>query len=164
MNTQLIGSSRPTKVVNFARVLPLFSSEQGTQQVIPSRSHVGTHLALRSADPAVALVPRRGNRGVATSLAKLPNQTFSIPTVQGTLQPIAGTSDLKSIGVSEMNLAPGLPRFVNAATLKRMLKAKSSELLLKRIDGRWEVMENSGRIDLLDDSVEFRLGAIQIFS
>jgi len=101
---------------------------------------------------------------VAANLAKLPTQTFKVPTVQGTLSPVAGTSNLAPVGTAEMNLPPGMPRFVNAATLKRMLKAKSSALLLKRIDGRWEVVENSGRIDLLDDSVEFRLGAIQIFS
>jgi hypothetical protein len=57
-----------------------------------------------------------------------------------------------------------MPRFVNAATLKRMLKAKSSELLLKRTGDRWSVCDDSTRIDLTDDSVEFRLGEVQIFS
>jgi hypothetical protein len=45
-----------------------------------------------------------------------------------------------------------------------MLKAKGSELLFKRVGERWEICENSTRIDLTDDSVEFRLGAVQIFS
>jgi hypothetical protein len=45
-----------------------------------------------------------------------------------------------------------------------MFKAQRSELLLKKVGERWEICEDSTRIDLTDDSVEFRLGAVQIFS
>ena len=53
---------------------------------------------------------------------------------------------------------------MNVDEIKKMLKAKRSELLLRRTGDRWEICEDSSRIDLMDDTVEFRLGAVQIFS
>ena len=63
-----------------------------------------------------------------------------------------------------MAMPLGMPRFVNAATLKRMLNAERSDTLLRKAVDGWEICEDSLKVDLLDDSVEFRLGAIQIFS
>jgi hypothetical protein len=82
----------------------------------------------------------------------------------GVISRAFGATKLETIGIAELELPPGMPRFVNAATLKRMLKADQSDLLLKRTRERWEVCDDSLHVDLLDDSVEFRLGAVQIWS
>ena len=87
-----------------------------------------------------------------------------MPRASGVVSRALGTSELATIGIAELDLPPGMPRFVNTATLKRMLRADASDLLLKRAGERWEVCDDSLRVDLLDSSVEFRLGAIQIWS
>ncbi|HZP17925.1 MAG TPA: hypothetical protein VFB00_08175 [Terriglobales bacterium] len=99
-----------------------------------------------------------------TAMKLIETEEFSIPKVTGVLSRAAGISELSATGSAHMRLPLGMPRFVNVATLKRMLKAKRTETMLRRVGDQWEVCEDATQVDLLDDSVEFRLGAVQIFS
>jgi len=163
MNTQVLTPEKPVRVVNFAKILPLFQPVSGAS-LIPRKPTQSAHLVGKAELLSVTL-EKRPTRGLPS--AKLQEQEmrmFSVTKTTGTLSPIAGTQNLKSAGVADLDLPFGMPRFVNAATLKRMFKAQRSELLLKKVGERWEICVDSTRIDLTDDSVEFRLGAVQIFS
>ncbi len=152
---------QPVRTVNLARVLPLFAPNPQTVLLTARRKQTATLLVRQGASQSLSLTPSARS---APRLEKLNAQPMSVEKVTGTISQLAGTSSLTPVGRAEMDLPPGLPRFINAATLKKMLRAKRSDLLMKRVGDKWEVLENSGRIDLHDDSVEFRLGAIQVFS
>ena len=64
----------------------------------------------------------------------------------------------------KIELPFGLPRFVNAATLKAMLGADDGETLFKKVAYRWEVCADSLEVDLKDRRQVFRLGRVQIYS
>lgn len=97
-------------------------------------------------------------------LVRVEDRRFIVSRASGSMSRALGTANLETIGVADIDLPPGMPRFVNAATLKRMLRAATSDVLLKRSGRQWTVCEDDVRIDLLDDSAEFRLGAVQIWS
>lgn len=164
MNTQTLTPAKPVRVVNFAKILPLFEPVNGTSLVPLRGQPIHTRLVAKSDLPSVTLETRRGRALPAAALERPVTQRFSVTKTTGTLSPIAGTENLETAGIADLDLPFGMPRFVNAATLKRMLKAKRSDLLLKKSGARWEICEDSTRIDLTDDSIEFRLGAVQIFS
>lgn len=164
MKTQVLTPVKPVRVVNFAKVLPLFQPVDGASLMPLSRPVQSAHLMGRTELQSVTL-KSRPTRGLSPAkLQKHETRKFSVTKATGTVSPIAGTENLKTAGVADLDLPFGMPRFVNAATLKRMFKAHRSDLLLKKMGERWEVCENSNRIDLADDSIEFRLGAVQIFS
>jgi len=164
MNTQLIRPSRPTQTVNFATIRPLFRRVE-ENALVPSRPFSPdlrlAKLGEFKLDPAQLALSRVAPKA---QIEQLESREFSIPTVSGVISRAAGTADIQTLGVTHLDLPFGMPRHVNVATLKKMLKAKRSELMLKRVGDRWEVCENSMIVDLTDDSVEFRLGLIQIFS
>lgn len=64
----------------------------------------------------------------------------------------------------EFELPINTPRYTNGATLKAMLGGKSFELLLRKEGQIWEICENDSRIDLLDRTVEFRVGPVAVYS
>jgi hypothetical protein len=162
MSKQTSESVQPVRTVNFARILPLFAPSTQPGILMTRRNQTGTLLRERQASQSLGL--SRGTKCPITQLEKVAVKPFSLEKVTGTLSPIAGSSSLTPVGQAEIDLPPGIPRFINAATLKKMLRAKRSDLLLRRVGERWEVVENSASIDLHDDAVEFRLGAIQVFS
>ena len=111
----------------------------------------------------MALVKHRRLAPVA-GLKDLERHVFPVSRTVGTFSRAAAVADLQPQGRADLELPFGMPRFVNATTLKQMLKAKRSDVLLRRVGSQWEICDDSQRIDLRDASVEFRLGAIQIFS
>src|SRR5262245_12979181 len=164
MTTSIL-ERKPTRVVNFAKILPLFQPAGATTLELARRTPPDIHLAraLRSRSDAPVLV--RPQRPTAVPrLQRLAENVLSMPRVSGSISRAAGMADLEPSGTVELDLPFGMTRFVNSATLKRMLKAKRGDLLLRRVGEKWEVCEDSLRVDLLDDSVEFRLGPVQIFS
>jgi hypothetical protein len=165
MNTQVLTPAKPVRRINFAKILPLFEPVEGTALVPSRRRFHPVTLATRNPVPVVALERALGRHNVAAKLQELPPAgTLSVPRGTGTASRALGTVDLDMTSVADAKLPFGMPRFINAATMKRMLKAKRSELLFRRVGERWEICEDSTQIDLTDDSVEFRLGVVQIFS
>jgi hypothetical protein len=164
MKTLLATPAKPRLVINFAKIVPLFEQAPQTS-LTPLRDRlVNVQLIQGGPSPQTALEKRQSRSAPAARLAAMSPQTIVIPKGVGSMSRMAGTVDLENRGVANLDLPFGMPRFVNAATLKRMLKAKNSDLLLKRSGERWTICDDSTRVDLADDSVEFRLGAVQIFS
>ena len=152
----------PKRVVNFAKLLPMSSHAQVKPVMALTRS--GNHEVARRRSSAAVAAIRRSRLVSPGSLRTMPSVTRSVPRVSGTVMPLAGVSYLDSIGVADLALPLGASRFVSAATLKKMLRADRSEVLLRKKGDAWEVCPDSMRVDLADDSVEFRLGAVQIYS
>ena len=71
---------------------------------------------------------------------------------------------IKDLGQIEMEIPPGLPRFVTARTLKKMLSGHGSDILFRKLDQRWEICPDEYRVDLADPTQVFRLGEVQIYS
>jgi hypothetical protein len=53
---------------------------------------------------------------------------------------------------------------VNATTLKAMLSAPDSDLLMRKVGEQWEICPDSFEVDLTDATQVFRLGKLQIYS
>lgn len=64
----------------------------------------------------------------------------------------------------DVGLPYGVPRYVNAATLKAIAGGRFVDRLLKKIRSGWEFVENDAMIDLSDGAQEYRLGRLTIFS
>ena len=153
----------PARVVNFATILPI--AKPTSLGLVASREReVGIRLTRGSRKTPVKLQFAKPTIGRPARLAPMKSNRFSVQRASGNISNIYGANALETIGLADIDLPPGMPRFVNAATLKRMLKAHDSDVLLKQVRGRWEICDDFLRVDLLDDSVEFRLGAIQIWS
>jgi hypothetical protein len=92
-------------------------------------------------------------------------RNYSMGKVTGRVSPQIGTSDIHSAGRVQVELPPGMPRYISATVLKRILGATPSELLLKKSPGdRWDICPDSLQIDLADPSERFRLGDVQVYS
>ena len=153
----------PERVVNFAQLLPLQKSDAPVPLTI-SRPRPAPLQLVRTTVRALDLQLRASAPKLPVNLKRLQADVFTMLRTSGSMSRAAGTSDLRTEGLTSVKLPYGMPRFVNAATLKRMLKAKPSDMLLRRVADRWEIAEDGLGIDLLDESVEFRIGAVQIFS
>jgi hypothetical protein len=64
----------------------------------------------------------------------------------------------------DVGLPYGVPRYVNAATLKAIAGGRSFDRLLKKTPAGWEFVNNDTLIDLTDSAQEYRLGRLTIFS
>lgn len=158
MNPTTTNPTKPTALVNFKTLLV-------SRTPADVRTSLSPKLALRErAENDTALALRMTRPHVQAKLQPLAHLSFLVTKTAGTLQPIAGTSDLKDLGTADVNLPYGCPRVVNVSTLKKLLKGKRSDVLLKRVGEVWEVCEDSLKVDLLDDSIEFRMGKVAIFS
>ena len=164
MKTQLIRPSRPSQTVNFANILRLFQTTNETGLAATRPASTDLQLATLGRPPRGSAQLELSRLAPKARLEKLKSRTFSIPMVSGVISRAAGITDIKALDVKHMDLPIGMPRFVNVATLKKMLKANPDELMLKGVGRRWEVCDNSMMVDLADDSVEFRIGMIQVFS
>lgn len=155
----------PARVVNFTTIPPLVKSRENNASFITANERPAAIQLTRMSQgaPPAKLQIAKPQAGRPARLAKVKTKQFAMPRVAGFASVALGINP-ETVGTAELNLPAAMPRFVNAATLKRMLKADASDVLIKRTDAGWAVCENSERIDLLDDSVEFRLGAVQIFS
>lgn len=156
---------KPTQVVNFATILPLAKATDKRVNVIASREQpAGIRLIPTSPGRPAQLRFAKPVSGRGERLTQIEARRFSTPRASGVISRAFGASMLTTVGVAELDLPPGMPRYVNVATLKRMLRADASEVLLKRGGDRWEVCGDSLQVDLLDGTVEFRLGTVQIWS
>ncbi len=164
MNVQTLTRTKPVRTINFAKIHPLFEPVTETSMLSLRGRASEMGLARRDSKPQLALARRPKGTLAPAKFQQIQTEALSVPRGTGTASRDFGTLDLSVTGTAEMKLPFGMPRFVNAATLKKMLKAKRSELLLRRTGERWEICEDSTKIDLTDDSVELRLGAVQIFS
>ena len=155
----------PRRVLNLTTILPLFQSAASVS-LVPGRTvHQAVRLAsAKTIGKRAELKPSHHGRTRPTVVKRLDNETLAVPKVVGSLSRVQRAVDLEPAGVAQAELPLGMPRFVNVATLKRMLKAERSDTLLRKTVDGWEICEDALKVDLLDDSVEFRLGAIQIFS
>jgi hypothetical protein len=65
----------------------------------------------------------------------------------------------------DVRLPFGVPRFVNASTLRAMADGGiAAGRLLKKVGSVWEFVPDETVIDLNDRSARFRLGRITIYS
>jgi hypothetical protein len=64
----------------------------------------------------------------------------------------------------DVGLPYGVPRVINAATLKRLAGGQSADRLLKNTRAGWVFVPDADLIDLTDSSQEYRLGRLTIFS
>src|SRR5262249_51961535 len=105
---------QPARVVNFATILPTVTSTV-TQRLVPLRDQsAATHLVRSTARTAIAenqrANPRRGRR---MNLLQLPTKRFAVSRSSGYISRAFEVTDLTTIGVAELDLPPGAPRFVN---------------------------------------------------
>ena len=145
----------PTRVINFANILPLFTP--ATVSLTPLRRR-------DSLPPAAFPALVRGRSSRPARVRKMESTTLKVPRVAGSVSPIARRSHLEIVGVADLMLPLGISRFTNVATLKRMMKARRSDVFLRKAGDTWEICPDSMSVDLADDAVEFRLGPVQIYS
>ena len=113
--------------------------------------------------PVVALTVRE--RTAPAPIPQLPPpQTYAAERADGFVSSLFGAS-LNGGSAIEIELPFGTPRFTNAATLRQLLGGKPGDRLLRNTqNGTWEICEDSLRVDLLDQHVQFRVGPVAVYS
>jgi len=97
-------------------------------------------------------------------LPKLPSpKTYSAQYASGWVSGLVGHNLIDGRRI-EIELPIKTPRYTNGATLKVMLGAKKSDLLLREENHTWVICENDARIDLLDRAVRFKVGPVAVYS
>ena len=131
------------------------TGERGGDIALPRRGG-SAHLQVASLMPsgtAIATLPamRRFKSRQVTHVPTLPKQTrFPVASIDFSRR--------------DVGLPFGVPRYVNAATLKAIAGGKRFDRLLKKTDAGWKFVDNDTMIDLTDGSREFKLGKLTIFS
>ncbi|HLG56876.1 MAG TPA: hypothetical protein VI485_16175 [Vicinamibacterales bacterium] len=64
----------------------------------------------------------------------------------------------------DIGLPYGIPRHINAATLKTIAGGRSVDRLLRKTGAGWVFVRDEEMVDLADGSQEYRLGRLTIFS
>jgi hypothetical protein len=90
-------------------------------------------------------------------------KTYSAQQTTGLVSQLTGHNLIDGRRL-EIELPINTPRYTNAATLKIMLGAKKSDLLLREEKHTWVICENDARIDLLDQTVKFKVGPVAVYS
>ncbi len=90
-------------------------------------------------------------------------RTYASNRTQGWISRLGG-NHLTLGGPIEIELPPGTPRYVNAATLLRLLGGGKSDRLLRRTDDAWTFCDKSLTVDLLDTTTEYRVGPVAVYS
>ena len=95
-----------------------------------------------------------GHQPLAVTLRQLNPDTYRVLMAppHGGVQPL------------EFNIPACLPRFTNAATLKAMVGADSSDVLLRKVGERWEICPGAYPVDLEDHTQVFRVRQLEILS
>lgn len=107
----------------------------------------------RNQDARVSSLPvivNRHDRPIPPRIATLPRQRRFPMTIDFSRE--------------DVRLPFGVPRFVNARTLRLMAGGSPFDQLLKKVGPAWEFVEDNTRIDLTNPREEFRLGRLTIFS
>lgn len=108
-----------------------------------------------------ALSPLRSNLSVPVKVGIRNRRIAHVPALDVPRRFPVSSIDLSRRAVG---LPYGVPRYVNAATLKAIAGGRRLDRLLKKTHLGWEFVPNETQIDLTDDSQEFRLGRLTIFS
>jgi len=118
------------------------------------------------AKPAAVTLPLpfHARAVVAQPLHPLPpKQTYAVDHATGSFSRIFGADLVRGERI-EIELPLGSPRYVSAATLKRLLGAERTDRLLKRTGDIWKFCEDGVMVDLRDTTTEYRVGPVSIFS
>lgn len=109
--------------------------------------------------------------GVGLPTVALPGQLELPPLRRRTPAHVPGLPAPRRFPVASMDLSRkdvalpyGVGRHVNAATVKAIAGGRRSDRLLKKTPAGWEFVPNETLIDLTDNTQEFRLGRLTIFS
>lgn len=131
---------------------------------IVSRLLVGLPAPTIPTAPSGAALPVTGTSDPRIPPAALPQlQAYSFKEVSGSLTNGGRTPTFQDQGQLEILLPKGI-RFVNAVTLKAMLGQAKTAVVLKRVGAAWKFLADTEIIDLTDDSQEYRVGEVQIYS
>jgi hypothetical protein len=106
-------------------------------------------------------VPRVGVLAVPARIGLGNRRLTPVPRVDAPRRFPVASIDLSR---RDVGLPYGVPRFVNAATLKAIAGGRTVDQLLKKTHDGWEFVPDDTRIDLTDPLQEFRLGKLTIFS
>lgn len=109
-----------------------------------------------------ALVPRRGAVPVLPVDVRLTTrQVRHVPQLAKPRRFPVASIDLSR---ADVGLPYGIPRHVNAATLKALAGGRRFDNLLRKTSAGWELVSDDTVIDLSHNSAEFKLGRLTIFS
>jgi hypothetical protein len=110
---------------------------------------------------AISIPATRRARGGFPDLI-LPRRSMrSVPSLPDQKRFPVGSLDFSR---TESRLPFGVPRYVNAATLKRIAGGRPSDTLLRLVGKAWEFVSDQVMVDLDDVKQQFKLGAVQIIS
>jgi len=106
-------------------------------------------------------------RSPELSSTGIPQKRADLPDLDLSLQPLR-TQTYNNVQDGnkpfEIELPPGMPRYVNVRTLKEMLGARPQDRFLRKVGHRWEICPDSYRVDRLNRTEIFMWGKVQIFS
>ena len=109
--------------------------------------------------PAPALPPALPLSDVAIRVRTPQPQT--VPTLGEQKRFPVATLDFSK---KDVGLPYGVPRRITARTLKQLAGGRWTDQLLRKTSAGWEFVDDSAMIDLADNSVQFKLGRLTIFS
>lgn len=125
-------------------------------------SDVGQFASALAAHTLSVLVPRLERGPILPASVNLGSrQVTRVPPLQAPHRFPVASIDLSR---SDVGLPYGIPRYVNAATLKAIAGGRRVDRLLMKTRSGWEFVQNDAVIDLTDGSQEYRLGRLTIFS
>jgi hypothetical protein len=140
---------------------PVKAKERQLTQVIAFRPRT-TALQVLPQQSLAVFQPKAERR--PQPMRKLPDpRMFAAQQTSGSLSRLFG-EDLLEGGRIEIELPLGMKRFVTALTLKRLLKGKRSDTLLKNNGATWIICDDDLRIDLEDTQTQFRVGRVAVYS
>ncbi len=90
-------------------------------------------------------------------------RTYAVQSTAGWISRLSGYH-LTAGHRIEVELPPGSPDRVNAATLKRLLGARQTDRILKKTGQAWTICEDDAPIDLRDTTTEYRVGPVALYS
>jgi hypothetical protein len=133
-------------------------------RIVPRSTH--TRLSVRPVTLPAGLVKvfRPVEHQPPVPLPKLPPpKSYSAQHASGWVSRLVGHNLIDGRRL-EIELPIKTPRYTNGATLKVMLGARKSDLLLREEKHTWVICENDSRIDLLDRTVRFKVGPVAVYS
>lgn len=133
-------------------------------KIVPLRTPAHPPVRLVTLPLGLVKVFRPAEHQALVPLPKLPPpKTYSAQEASGWVSQVVGHNLIDGRRL-EIELPIKTPRYTNAATLKALLGAKASDLLLREEADTWVICENDARIDLLDRTVKFKVGPVAVYS
>ena len=142
---------------------------------VPTWSPHNDHMSLV---PAIRLVPTRtiGSLRPVPACRQDGRQPAPIPMLGALVAPtqaprrLTALPEQRRVPVTvdfsrpDVRLPFGVPRFVNAATLRAMAGGRPFDRLLKKVEDAWKFVKDETMIDLFNGTQLFKLGRITIYS